>query len=280
VTTPSSILVKSIPHLYKLAQYPVVLHVSLQPSGFPDFSGFTFLQSETLQEAQDLALTAHALAVKSGKGVIHFFDSGATAFKSHAIDYEDSELVRRVMDLDEVASFQRTTSDETTLYADDGRSVNLAFPRSQAETSGSAPAPPSSSEQQTPLPASEKASERADSSSASSERHTSTSGASVSSATTADSIVSKPISSDDIYRFATQIWATLRDATGRSYDAFAYSGTGQEEAAIFLFGADTAVFATEIDSVEESEQYAKAGIITARLYRPWLGASLAHLLPR
>ena len=38
VTTTSSILVKSIPHLYKLAQYPVVLHVSVAPSGFPDFS--------------------------------------------------------------------------------------------------------------------------------------------------------------------------------------------------------------------------------------------------
>ena len=109
VTTDSSILVKSIPHLYKLAQYPVVLHVSVQPAGFPDFSditsirqsGFTFIQSETLQESQDLALTAHALAVKSGKGVIHFFDSSATAFK-RPISLEDVELARIVLDLDAV----------------------------------------------------------------------------------------------------------------------------------------------------------------------------------
>lgn len=287
VTTPSSILVKSIPHLYKLAQYPVVLHVSLQPSGFPDFSditairqsGFTFIQSETIQEAQDLALTAHALAVKSGKGVIHFFDSGASAFQ-HGIDYEDAELVRTVLDLDAVASFQRTKSEETTLYADDGRSATLSFARSQIQTTGSAPAPLSSSEQGRSIPASERTSERADSSSGSSQRDTSQSGASVSSATTVESIVSKPISSEDIYRFATQIWGTIKDATGRGYDAFAYTGTGQEEAAIFLFGADTGIFATEIDQVEETEQYAKTGIITARLYRPWLGASLAHLLPR
>ncbi|OAL03905.1 Thiamin diphosphate-binding protein [Phaeosphaeriaceae sp. SRC1lsM3a] len=287
VTTTSSILVKSIPHLYKLAQYPVVLHVSVQPSGFPDFSditsirqsGFTFIQSETLQEAQDLALTAHALAVKSGKGLIHFFDSGASAFKKD-IDYEDSELVRNVLDLDAVESFQRTRSEETTLYADDGRSASLSFARSQAANTGSAPAPLSSSEHGRSLPASERASQRADSSSGSSQRDTSTSGASVSSATTVESLVSKPISSEDIYRFATQIWATIKDATGRGYDAFAYTGTGQEEAAIFLFGADTGVFATEVDSAEDNEQYANTGIITARLYRPWLGASLAHLLPR
>jgi len=287
VTTTSNILVKSIPHLYKLAQYPVVLHVSVQPSGFPDFSditsirqsGLTFIQSETLQEAQDLALTAHALAVKSGKGVVHFFDSGATAFKKE-VDYEDSELVRSVLDLDAVESFQRTRSEETTLYADDGRNASLSFARSQAANTGSAPAPLSSSEHGRSLPASERASQRAESSSGSSQRDTSTSGASVSSATTVESLVSKPVSSEDIYRFATQIWATIKDATGRGYDAFAYTGTGQEESAIFLFGADTGVFATELDTVEDSEQYANMGIITARLYRPWLGASLAHLLPR
>ncbi|KAI7333307.1 hypothetical protein KC315_g4269, partial [Hortaea werneckii] len=81
VTTASNILLQSIPHLYRLAQYPVVIHVSLHPAGYPDYGditsirncGFSFLQSNSLQEAQDLALTAHALAIRSGKGVIHFF---------------------------------------------------------------------------------------------------------------------------------------------------------------------------------------------------------------
>ncbi|KAF1846666.1 thiamine diphosphate-binding protein [Cucurbitaria berberidis CBS 394.84] len=288
VTTTSSILVRSIPHLYKLAQYPVVLHVSVHPSGFPDFSditsirqsGFTFIQSETLQEAQDLALTAHALAVKSGKGVIHFFDSGAYAFKK-SVPLEDVELVRSVLDLDAVATYQNTRSEETTLYADDGRSSTLSFARSQAANATAVPAAPlSSTADGRSLPVSERNSQRADSSSGSSHRDTSTSAASVSSATTVESLVSKPVSSDDIYRFATQIWMTIKDATGRAYDAFAYTGTGNEEAAIFLFGADTGVFATELDTVEDSETYANTGIITARLYRPWLGASLAPLLPR
>ena len=65
VTTPSTVLLPAISHLYKLANYPVVLHVSLQPRTFADYSvitsirnsGWTFVQSETLQEAQDMAIT-------------------------------------------------------------------------------------------------------------------------------------------------------------------------------------------------------------------------------
>ncbi|KAF3043969.1 hypothetical protein E8E12_002587 [Didymella heteroderae] len=286
VTTASSILVKSIPHLYKLAQYPIVLHVSVQPAGFPDFSditsirqsGFTFLQSETLQEAQDIALTAHALAIKSGKGVIHFFDSGASAFKK-SIAQEDAQLLGRVIDLDAAAAFQHTKSEETSLYADDGRSATVSFARSSTNVPNAEAAPLSSSELRS-VPVSERNSQRADSSSGSSQRDTSQSGASVSSATTVESLISKPVSSEDIYRFASQIWDTIKESTGRAYDAFSYTGSGSEEAAIFLFGADSGIFATELDSADDSEPYVNAGLITARMYRPWLGASLAPLLPK
>ncbi|KAF2188131.1 sulphite reductase hemo protein, beta subunit [Zopfia rhizophila CBS 207.26] len=288
VTATSSILVKSIPHLYKLAQYPVVIHVSVQPAGFPDFSditairqsGFTFLQSETLQQSQDIALTAHALAIKSGKGVIHFFDSGAIAMSKN-IPYENKELVRGVLDLDSAAAFQSSTAEETSLYADDGRIATLSVARSQATARHGKPtgrvSPPDDGKS---MPIPDRARPQDESSSGSSRRDSSTtSGKSLSSATTVESLASKPISSDDIYHFATQIWANIREATGRSYDAFEYTGPQKAEAAIFLFGADTALFADEIDG-GGSEQYANAGIITARMYRPWLGASLAPLLPQ
>ncbi|KAF2739020.1 thiamine diphosphate-binding protein [Polyplosphaeria fusca] len=284
VTATSSILVKSIPHLYKLAQYPVVIHVSVQPTGFPDFSditsirqcGFTFLQSETLQQSQDIALTAHALAIKTGKGVIHFFDSGAIAMSKH-ISHEDKDLVKRVLDLDAAAAIQHTKSEEKTLYADDGRTATLSVARSQATATKGAPAAPITSP---PTPGPDRLSTRASSSGSSHRESSTASGQSVSSATTVESLASKPVSSDDIYRFATQIWASIKEATGRSYDAFEYTGPANAEAAIFLFGADTAIFAGEIDTADESEAYTKAGVITARLYRPWLGASLAPQLPQ
>lgn len=266
----------------------MVIHVSVQPNGFPDFSditsirqcGFTFLQSETLQEAQDLALTAHALALKSGTGVIHFFDSGSIAMSKH-IPYENKELVRGILDLDAVATFQNSKSQETTIYADDGRTATLSVARSQLNApsgASTAPAQPAENSKTTTLP--DRTSTR-DSSSGSSRRESSTaSGESLSSATTVESLASKPISSDDIYRFASQIWANIKEATGRSYDAFEYTGPEKAETAIFLFGADTAVFADEVDKAEASESYVDAGIITVRLYRPWLGASLAPKLPQ
>jgi len=288
VTTTSSILVKSIPHLYKLAQYPVVIHVSVQPTGFPDFSditsirqcGFAFLQSETLQQAQDIAVTAHALAIKSGKGVIHFFDPGSSAFDKQ-IPLESGELVGSIIDLDAAATFKSLKSTETSLYADDGRSATLSVARSQVAAANGAPtAPLSSTDNGQSLPVSERNSTRQDSSSDSSRRESSTaSGVSSSTATTVESLASKPVSSEDIYRFASQIWANMKEATGRFYDAFEYTGDPKAEAAIFLFGADTATFAAEIDTVED-EAYGNAGIITVRLYRPWLGASLAPLLPQ
>ncbi|KAF2121576.1 sulfite reductase-like protein subunit beta [Lophiotrema nucula] len=288
VTTSSSILVKSIPHLYKLAQYPVVLHVSVQPTGFPDFSditairqsGLTFLQSETLQQAQDIALTAHALAIRSGKGVIHFFDSGAIA-KTKEAPYEDKELVRGVLDVGAAAAYQNTKSDETSIYADDGRTATLSVARSQATVASGLPTgpvtPPSDGKTTT---VSDRTSARGSSSSSSRRESSTASGVSESSATTVESLASKPVSSEDIYRFATQIWANIKEATGRSYDAFEYTGPEKAEAAIFLFGADTGLFATEIDSAPDSEEYTKTGLITARLYRPWLGASLAPRLPQ
>jgi sulfite reductase (NADPH) hemoprotein beta-component len=260
----------------------------VQPTGFPDFSditsirqcGFTFLQSETLQQAQDIALTAHALAIKSGKGVIHFFDPGSSAFDKK-IPLESGELVGNIIDVDAAAAFKSQKSDETSLYADDGRSATLSVARSQVTAANGAPtAPLSATDNGRSLPVSERNSTRQDSSSDSSRRESSTaSGASSSSATTVESLASKTVSSEDIYRFASQIWANIKDATGRSYDAFEYTGDVKAEAAIFLFGADTATFAAEIDTVED-ETYGNAGIITVRLYRPWMGASLAPMLPQ
>ncbi|OCL14132.1 sulphite reductase hemo protein, beta subunit [Glonium stellatum] len=288
VTTTSTILVKSIPHLYKLAQYPVVIHVSVQPSGYPDYSditsirqsGFTFLQSESLQEAQDIALTAHALALKSGKGVIHFFDSANVA-GDKPISYESRDLVKQVLDLDAAGAFQRSPTGESSLYADDGRVASLTVARSQAigingESTGRVS--PINDGKSLPLP--DRASARESSEGSSRRESSATSGISLSSATSVESLMSRPMSSDDIYKFVSHIWAIVKEVTGRSYDAFEYTGPSTAETALFLFGADTALFAKEIDAASSSDQYANAGIITARLYRPWLGATLAPLLPK
>jgi len=130
VTTSSDVLIKSIPHLYKLAQYPVVIHASLHPTGFPDYgditsirnSGFTFIQSHTLQEAQDLALTAHALALRTGRGVIHFFDASNSKV-DQPIPNESRELVSELLDLDVARRLQNVKSKDTNIYVDECDSI-------------------------------------------------------------------------------------------------------------------------------------------------------------
>jgi len=284
VTTSSSILVRSVPHLYKLAQYPVVLHVALQPAGYPDYSditsirqsGFTFLQSESLQEAQDLAVTAHALAIQSGKGVIHFFDSANIA-NDNPIDQEDRELVRKIL---KVEQHSRVGSIESGLYADDGKVATRTTAGTTAGVNGSAtPERTVAAEEKT---VSVQTSDRESSSGSSSDGRNDSSSASVvsSNATSVESVSSRTITSEDIDTFTTQIWSELYESTGRRYKAFEYSGPEDAESAVFLFGSDTALFAQEVDKVTSSDEFYGAGIVTARLYRPWLGAKLLETLPK
>jgi sulfite reductase (NADPH) hemoprotein beta-component len=286
VTTGSSILVSSVPHLYRLANYPVVIHVSVQPASYPDYSsitsirnlGFTFLQSETLQEAQDIALTAHALAIRSGKGVIHFFDAGSAAQDQH-IAFEDTVLVKEAIDLDAVRTFQANKIRGSSIYSDDGRLAKITEspePSLDASVAGlpDLPLSPTNGVHEASV------SKTTSSVGSSKSRQSSVdSRQSVSSVTTVDA-TTRPISSEDIYNIVTKIWAQLKKSVGRDYKPFRYSGPLNAESAIFIFGSDAGLFSKAIDAAKSDDVYAKAGILTARLYRPWLGAKLVETVPK
>lgn len=279
-TAPSSVLLNSVPHLYKLAQYPVVLHVALGTS-HPDFSeissvrqsGFIFLQSETLQEAQDIALTAHALAIKSGKGVLHFYDPG-NSLEDTPIHIESRDLVQSILDNALVSRASHSESAEDTLYAGNGRTAtvrDLGLPQvlSVETPSGGAQAPLS------PLVASSSTNGTTDISSGGSSRRDSSSESTAPSslATTVETPVSRPVSATDIYNYATDIWSAIERTTGRSYSAIEYSGPPDAEAALFIFGS-TGVFVDVLDADDVPADLTNVGLITARLYRPWLGSSV------
>ncbi|KAI1443660.1 sulphite reductase hemo protein, beta subunit [Annulohypoxylon stygium] len=280
VTTTSNILLASIAHLYKLASYPVVIHVSLYPANFPDYSaitairnsGWTFLQSESLQEAQDMAITAHALAVRSGKGVIHFFDPSSCTHDK-PIAAEDAALFRHILNLDDVRRYQASSVSESGIYADDGRVVVAS---DHPETRPSATE--NSLADSTILSAASKAAS-SEASDKSSQRSNSSAPPSVSSATTIEA-APPLVTSEDIYKYVTTIWSQLKETTGRSYSAFEWSGPATAEKAIFVFGSDAGLFAEALDAAKPEDIYAKAGLITARLYRPWLGAKLIEAIPR
>ncbi|KAI9781626.1 MAG: hypothetical protein M1839_005843 [Geoglossum umbratile] len=288
VTTSSSILLQSVPHLYKLAQYPVVIHISLHPSDYADFSeitsirqtGFTFLQSQSLDEAQDIALTAHALAVKSGKGVIHFFSARSSSSDKPATTLSRN-TVRDILDLRAVRRFQATKAGGSTLHADDGRVAKITEEDVSYVNGGSGNVSGLSSPQNEPVNGYSKAAATENSSVGSSRPGSSAGdGPPFSSATSVASSVVRPVTSEDICKFASEIWEQLHGATNRTYNAFEYSGPSNAEAALFVFGSDARLFGEAISQAGANDIYAEAGVITARLYRPWLAAKLIHVVPK
>ncbi|KAH9810495.1 sulfite reductase [NADPH] subunit beta-like [Teratosphaeria destructans] len=285
VTTSGNVLVKSIPHLYRLAQQPVVIHASLHPTGYPDYSditsirnaGFTFIQSHTLQEAQDLALTAHALAIRSGKGVIHFFDA-SNSNGDQPISHESRQLVANVLNAPLARQYQESKSEERTLYVSEGRpqvrNIGLYDAPAQPSNSGLVPA----TSQVTARSDSPKGQSSA-SSSASDRRDSSSKASEAESATTVES-QPKPVSSDDIDFICTNIWSQIKRSTGRQYKAFSYTGPANAETALFLFGSDPGLFAAEFESATQNDFFRRVGLITAVLYRPWLTERLTEIVPR
>ena len=282
VTTPSSLLLNSVPHLYKLAQYPIVLHVAL---GTPqaDFSeissirqsGFSFLHSETLQEAQDIALTAHALAVRSGKGVIHFWDP-SNSIGDNPIQFEGRELIQALLENRSGANASSSGEVEATLYTSNGRTAtvtDLGLPELSPPEAGAAQrdallpvtAPVSSTNGHTEISSAASSSSRRDSSSGNTD--------SSSVATTVETPVSRPVNATDVFTYVSEIWAAISHITGRSYSAIEYSGPPDAEAALYVFGS-TGVFVDVLDADDVPEELTNLGIITARLYRPWLGSSI------
>lgn len=256
--------------------------MSLHPLHHPDYSeitairqsGFVFLQSETLQEAQDIALSAHALAMRSGKGVIHFFDLANTV-RDDPIPIEDRELVRAILDDSKSRSYHSAKESERSLYVDIGTRpemiVNNVPNMANKQTQGAGindPSPPPT-----------KTTKGDESASGSSARESSAdSRPSLSSATSFSSTITRAVTSEDIGDFIAQIWSHIALATGRRYQAFEYSGPENAEYAVFIFGS-TGVFVDEILEANPADEFAKCGIITARLYRPWLGAGLTQAIP-
>ncbi|KAH8696544.1 SE, putative sulfite reductase [Talaromyces proteolyticus] len=282
VTTSSSVLLTSIPHLYRLASHPVVIHVAIESSPFPDFSvissirqcGFSFLQSETVQEAQDIALTAHALALRSGKGVIHFFDP-ANSVHDDSIALEDLDVVKKVLNLDAVRPSYNGSGEGETLYADSGRLPMVpedAVERAPATDAGpdAGLAPPLSSTVSSAF--SQEAS-----SVGSSRRDSSVDSHALSSvATTVDGTNVRPVNAADIFEWTADIWHTLESNVGRNYRAIEYTGPQNANSAIFIFGS-TGIFVDALGN--DNSGLENVGIITARLYRPWVGSLISNQIP-
>ncbi|MBC8011220.1 MAG: 2-oxoacid:acceptor oxidoreductase family protein, partial [Burkholderiales bacterium] len=120
--TASQGLLLMIPNLYKIAgeQLPLALHVtarSLAAQGLSIFgdhqdvmacrqTGCALLCSNHPQEAQDMALVAHAATLRGRVPVIHFFDGFRTSHEISKIVPLSDEVLRSMIDTDALAAFR------------------------------------------------------------------------------------------------------------------------------------------------------------------------------
>src|SRR6516225_186061 len=112
--TASQGLLLMIPNMYKIAGEltPVVFHVAARAlaaqglSIFGDHSdvmatrstGFALLASNSVQEAQDLALIAHASTLEARVPFLHFFDGFRTSSEIDKIELLNHEDLRAMID--------------------------------------------------------------------------------------------------------------------------------------------------------------------------------------
>lgn len=120
--TSSQGLLLMLPNMYKIAGelLPCVIHVSARTvathalSIFGDHSdvmgarqtGFCFLASSSVQEAQDMALVSHIASLKSSLPFVHFFDGFRTSHEINTIEAIDEETVKALAPYEAIAHFR------------------------------------------------------------------------------------------------------------------------------------------------------------------------------
>ena len=121
--TASQGLLLMIPNMYKIAGElaPAVFHVSARALAYQGLNifgdqsdvmscrqtGFAMLASSSVQEAQDLALVAHASTLESKIPFLHFFDGFRTSHEVQKIDAMPQEAIRAMIDDDLVEAFRK-----------------------------------------------------------------------------------------------------------------------------------------------------------------------------
>lgn len=222
-----------------------------------------------------MAISAHALAVHTGKGVIHFFDP-SNSERDNPILTEETDALSAIVGPPDLRPHREQGHTNAGIYVDEGSRPMLADsgvqPRSNALNQPPLDRSPLTSATTKSLP-------QENSSVGSSVRESSAdSRPTLSSATSAESATFREVSSDDIINGLDQIWKRMGVITGREYQAFEYTGPENPESAIFVFGS-TGKFVDVLRKPEAAQEFARCGIVTARLYKPWSSRRLISSLP-
>lgn len=156
--TNSQGLMLMLPNMFKIAgnHLPAVFHVGARSiathalSIFGDHSdvmatrasGFTYLASDSVQEAMDLALVAHLAAVEGSLPVCHFFDGWRTSNQMETVELIPYDTVFSLIDRDKIKAFRAhaLNPDHPTL-AGSAQNDDVYFQNSEASNSSYAAFP-------------------------------------------------------------------------------------------------------------------------------------------
>ncbi|KAK9461360.1 uncharacterized protein V1516DRAFT_675750 [Lipomyces oligophaga] len=240
ITTPSAALPAAIPHLAKLAKFPVVIHVSMSRD-FPDFSeitalrqlGFTLVQSYNLREVQDLAIASHFLAIRTGKAVVHFFHQPIE--EESQIPFEDETAIAKVFNRESLVRPEHDGSNiGTNIYWNDAAGISPVAVDSE---------------------------ESAES-------------------TEEKDLTKIKYTPAELFHAVETVFDLIRASTGRVYKAFDYHGPANADTALLIFGSSADKFISTISQAAWGDNYAKVGVITVRVYRPWSTTRFLASIPK
>ncbi|KAK9357522.1 hypothetical protein V1504DRAFT_500760 [Lipomyces starkeyi] len=83
-----------------------------------------------------------------------------------------------------------------------------------------------------------------------------------------------------LFQATEAIFDLMRVAIGRTYKAFDYHGAANAAIALLIFGSSAQNFITTIGHAGWGDIYSKVGVITVRVYRPWSAEKLLAVIPR
>lgn len=277
ITTTSEPLLFAIPHLYKLSAYSIVIHVMLSQGSSADYSvitalrqtGFSILQSSSLQEVQDIAIVSHSLALSSGKGVIHFSETSQDdiPIAAESIDTITSMFARYAIQRSHRP--QAATDSDNTIYRRDAEERNaVKLPSHNPDTSTS-------------------------SSGNGVELHLNgANGVSNGNGTGGqDGIAELDLSSSDLGNSAyaaapvdpslvNEIFNLFHRLVGRLYRCFEYTGPSNPTHLIVVFGSCFNNLRLAVAEAGPSDIYNGVGLVFVRLCRPWLASEFWDCVPR
>ncbi len=156
--TASQGLLLMLPNMFKIAGEltPCVIHVAARTvathalSIFGDHSdvmaarttGFAMLASSSVQEAQDLALVAHAATLRSRVPFLHFFDGFRTSHELDRIALVAEEDLRALLDLEQVRAHRsRALTPDRPVLRGSAQNPDVFFQSREAASRFHAPAP-------------------------------------------------------------------------------------------------------------------------------------------